>query len=356
MARTEFRYAVITKQRKENMEQMKKKKIVAIAFSFLLMAFPLQVFAAGSDLTKEITLTVKKESDSRELAEKEFPKTWKEGGKTYERSEITYKLVETKYLDKKEKEMELKSEPEQTFKEGKTVYTLKKTEKVEKSIAEGDVQTVTAYDDYDYAVAESDVPATKTVTETNRITGEPEEVICNLTGIHPAGMVMANNTMTVTFTNYNAAYYEWNGNYIPRNDEIPPLSGYEAQLLENAGAAAGSIITGYSWNGDSYLVNRVLCRDAIANVQQPIQMYRAEYSGVIQIPKETVYKATYETEDVDGAKEYTVKATATYSLQSNNTPYILAGIGIFLLLVLIVMIIFVISKKKKENGATNSTH
>lgn len=105
---------------------MKKKKMVAIAFSFLLITFPLQVFAAGSDLTKEITLTVKNEADSRELAEKEFPETWKEGGKTYERSEITYKLVETKYLDKKEKEMELKSEPEQTFTEGKTVYTLKK--------------------------------------------------------------------------------------------------------------------------------------------------------------------------------------------------------------------------------------
>lgn len=67
------------------MERMKKKKMVAIAFSFLLMAFPLQVFAAGSDLTKEITLTVKNEADSRELAEKEFPKTWKEGSKTYER-------------------------------------------------------------------------------------------------------------------------------------------------------------------------------------------------------------------------------------------------------------------------------
>lgn len=215
---------------------MKKKKMVAIAFSFLLMAFPLQVFAAGSDLTKEITLTVKNEADSRELAEKEFPKTWKEGSKTYERSEITYKLIETKYLDKKEKEMELKSEPEQTFKEGKTVYTLKKTEKVEKSIAEGDVQTVTAYDDYDYVIAESDVPATKTVTETNRITGEPEEVICNLTGIHPAGMVMANNTMTVTFTNYDAAYYEWNGNYIPRrkiqNDYyIIPSSVHEVLIL-----------------------------------------------------------------------------------------------------------------------------
>ena len=43
------------------MERMKKKKMVAIAFSFLLITFPLQVFAAGSDLTKEITLTVKNE-------------------------------------------------------------------------------------------------------------------------------------------------------------------------------------------------------------------------------------------------------------------------------------------------------
>ena len=85
-------------------------------------------------------------------------------------------------------------------------------------------------------------------------------------------------------------------------------------------------------------------------------MYRAEYSGVIQIPKETVYKAVYVTDDVDGSKEYIVTATAAYSLQSNNTPYILAGTGIFLLLVLIVMIIFVISKKKKKKGATNSTH
>ena len=309
---------------------MKKKKIVAIAFSFLLMAFPLQVFAAGSDLTKEITLTVKDEADSRELAEKEFPERWKENGKTYERAEITYKLIETKYLDKKEKEMELKSEPEQTFKEGKAVYTLKKTEKIEKSIAEGDVQTVTAYDDYDYAVTESNVPATKTVTETNRITGEPEEVICNFTGIHPVGMVMANNTMTVTFTNYDAAYYEWNGNYIPRNDEIPPLSGYEAQLLENAGAAAGSVITGYNWHGDSYFVNGVLCRDAIANVQQ------------------TVYKAVYETDDVDGSKEYTVKATAVYAEKKIALPYILTGAGILILIGAVIAILMILSKKKKE--------
>ncbi len=210
------------------------------------------------------------------------------------------------------------------------------------------MQTVTAYDDYDYVIAESDVPATKTVTETNRITGEPEEVICNLTGIHPAGMVMANNTMTVTFTNYDAAYYEWNGNYIPRNDEIPPLSGYEAQLLENAGAAAGSIITGYSWNGDAYLVNGVLCRDAIANVQQPVQMYRAEYSGVIQIPKETVYKAIYETEDVDGAKEYTVKATAVYAEKKTVLPYILTGAGILILIGAVIAILMMLSKKEER--------
>lgn len=327
---------------------MKKKKIVAIAFSFLLMTFPLHVFAAGSDLTKEVTLTVKNEADSRELAEKELPEKLKENGKNYQRSKIEYTVVETKYLNKKEKEMELKSEPKQTFKEGETVYTLKKSEKIEKSIAEGDVQTVTAYDDYDYAVTEANVPPTKTVMETNQITGEPEEVLCSFTGIHPAGTVMVNNTMTVTFENYDAAYYEWNGNYIPRNDDIPPLSGYETQLLENAGAANGSVITGYRWSGDAYLVNGILCRDAVADVQQPVQMYRAEYSGVIQVPKETVYKVVYETEDVDGAKEYTVKATAVYAEKKTVLPYILTGAGILILIGTVIAILMMLSKKKKE--------
>lgn len=327
---------------------MKKKKIVAIAFSFLLMTFPLHVFAAGSDLTKEVTLTVKNEADSRELAEKELPEKLKENGKNYQRSKIEYTVVETKYLNKIEKEMELKSEPKQTFKEGETVYTLKKSEKIEKSIAEGDVQTVTAYDDYDYAVTEANVPPTKTVMETNQITGEPEEVLCSFTGIHPAGTVMVNNTMTVTFENYDAAYYEWNGNYIPRNDDIPPLSGYETQLLENAGAANGSVITGYRWSGDAYLVNGILCRDAVADVQQPVQMYRAEYSGVIQVPKETVYKVVYETEDVDGAKEYTVKATAVYAEKKTVLPYILTGAGILILIGTVIAILMMLSKKKKE--------
>ena len=357
MARTEFRCAATMKQRKENMEQMKKKKIVAIAFSFLLMAFPLQVFAAGSDLTKEITLTVKNEADSRELAEKEFPETWKEGGKTYERSEITYKLVETKYLDKKEKEMELKSEPEQTFTEGKTVYTLKKTEKVEKTIAEGDVQTVTAYDDYDYAVTEDDIPATKTVTETNQITGEQEEVICSFTGIHPVGIVMVNNAMTITFENYDAAYYEWNGNYIPRNDDIPQLAGYEDQLLASAGAAEGSVITGISWSGEPYEADGILCRDATATVEQQIQVYRANYQGKIITPeeRETVYKATYEAPDKEGNVKYEVQATATYIEKAVPVfNYVLTAIIILLLLALLYLVLFWIAKHKKDKEDRNN--
>ena len=96
------------------------------------------------------------------------------------------------------------------------------------------------------------------------------------------------------------------------------------------------------------MVNGVLCRDAIANVQQPVQMYRSEYSGVIQIPKETVYKAIYETEDVDGAKEYTVKATAVYAEQKTVLPYILTGAGILILIGAVIAILMMLSKKKKE--------
>ena len=139
------------------------------------------------------------------------------------------------------------------------------------------MQTVTAYDDYDYAVTEDDIPATKTVTETNQITGEQEEVICSFTGIHPVRIVMVNNAMTITFENYDAAYYEWNGNYIPRNDDIPQLAGYEDQLLASAGAAEGSVITGISWSGEPYEADGRLCRDAPQQWEQQIQVYRANY-------------------------------------------------------------------------------
>lgn len=334
-----------------------KKRILrstALTLSFLLL-IPLQVSAAGAELEKEITIVTSDYEGAEEQAKDKFEQTIEENGKKYELTDIEYELIETKYLDKKVKSIELKEEPQKTMKEDGVEYTLKSFAKSEK-VAENEVQTVTAYDDYDYEVTAAGVPVVKTVTAVNKITGAEEQVTCNFTGISTAGTSTVENTMTITFSDYDAAYYEWNGNYIPRNDTVPPLAGYEDSLLESVGAAEGSSVTGYYWSSDPYTVEGVVYRDAVATVQQQVQMYRANYVGQIAPQKKTVYKAVYETPDTEGNKEFTIKAIATYSKVESQLPYIIAGIGLFLLLILIVMIVYVISKKKKENSVTNSTN
>lgn len=330
---------------------MKKGKAI---FSFLLIGCllmsPLRAAAAEAELQKTVMLTASDEADYKKQAEEAFAMELKEGGKKYERTEIRYEIVSTEYLDKKEKTVELKKEPEKEIKENGVTYTLEKTDKEDKVIQEAAEQTVTAYDDYDTQITASDVPATKTVTATNDVTGEAESVTCSFTEITPAGVRTVENVMTITFSNYDAAYYEWNGNYIARNDEIPPLSGYEDQLLAQAGADEGSVITGYRYSGDPYTIDGVVYRDAAATVRQDIQMYRANYVGKITTPeeKESVYTAIYSTPDTEGAVELTVKAVASYVEKPSILPYIFAGAGILVLVGLIVAVLITLSKKKKE--------
>lgn len=333
---------------------MKNKHLQkGLIFSFLLtfmLSSPLQVLAAEEAITKELTITAKNEQDYKKQAEEAFAMEIEEGGQKYERTEIRYEITETEYLDKKEKVVET-AEPEETIMEGKLEYTLidfKEPEKIE--------QTVTAYDDYDHLVTEADVPATKEVTATNDVTGEQEVVTCTLTGVSPAGTTTVDNVMTITFSNYDSAYYEWNGNYIAHNDQTPPLAGYEDQLLAQAGAAAGSVITGYSYSGEPYTVDGIVYRDATATVRQQVPLYRAYYEGFLtaQDP-DASGTATYSGPDPDGRVELTVKAVASYIPITSYMPYIVTAAGIFLLLLLIVLIIYLFTKKKKEKGAINST-
>lgn len=326
---------------------LKKGLVFSLLLAFVL---PLQVTAAGEPLIKEMTIKAASEAEYKELAEAEFAQQITENGKDYTLDHIDYEITDTQYLDKKEKVIDVTGEPEQTLTEQGVVYTLENAEKQEQDEAEP--QIVTAYDDYDHPVSESDVPGTKDVIATNSETGEEETVTCSLTGIEPAGITTVDTVMTITFSNYDASYYSWNGTYIARNDQTPPLAGYEDELLAYCNAEAGSEITGYYWAGEPYTSNGVLCRDAAANVRQNVRMYRANYQGEIAAPEqEPVYAATYTAPDPDGAVQLTVTATATYIQESSVLPYyIAAGAGILVLIILIVGILIILSKKKKEKA------
>lgn len=327
---------------------MKRNRTIAVLCLCSIVStavLPQQVSAAGESLTKELVITASSEQDYQEQAEKAFALEIEQDGMKYERSEIRYEITDTEYLDKKEKVVET-TDPAETIMEDGIEYSL-----VSFKGPEYANKTVTAYDDYDHPVTADDVPATKDTVVTDEVTGEQETVTCSLTGISPAGITTINNIMTITFGNYDAAYYEWNGNYIARNDQTPPIAGYEDQLLAQAGAAQGSAITGYSWSGEPYSIDGVLYRDAVANVNQPVQMYRANYEGtaLVQDPDATG-QAYYSCPDLDGEVELTVRATATY-LQVQATsyvPYVLAGAGILILAALVVIILMTTAKKRNK--------
>lgn len=333
------------------MERNRTIAVLCLCSIVSMAILPQQVSAAGESLTKELVITAANEADYKKQAESAFATEIEEDGQKYERTEIRYEVTDTKYLDKKEKVIET-ADPAETIKEDGVEYTL-----VEFKAPAEIEQRVSAYDDYDHPVTVADVPATKDTTVTDEATGEQKTVTCSLTGVSPAGTTTVDNVMTLTFGNYDAAYYEWNGSYLPHNDQTPPIEGYEDQLLAQAGAAVGSVITSCSWSGEPYSVDGVLCRDAAANVRQPVQMYRANYEGTVSVQDpDSAGQAFYSAPDPDGDVELTVTATATYlPVQISYAPYILAGAGIFLLLLLIVLIIYSFTKRKKEKSADNST-
>lgn len=326
----------------------KNRTIVALCLCTIvsMALLPQQVSAAGESLTKELVITAANEADYKNQAEKAFAMEIEEDGQKYERTEIRYEVTDTKYLDKKEKVVET-TDPAETIKENGMEYTLVKFEEP-KEIE----QTVTAYDDYDHVVTAADVPSTKDTVVTDEATGEQETVTCSLTGVAPAGTTTIDNVMTITFSNYDAAYYAYNGNYIAHNDQTPPIAGYEDQLLTQAGAAAGSVITGCTWNGEPYSVDGVTYRDAVANVRQPVQMYRANYEGTMLVQDtDATGQAYYSGPDPDGDVELTVTATAVYTLLQTTSyvPYILAGAGILILVALIIILLMTAAKKRKES-------
>lgn len=338
-----------------------------LTFSFLsllmILGTPLSSYAADAPLTKELQISGSSESDYKDQAQQAFDDELTTDGKDYKLDDISYEVISTKYLDTKVLTVNLdgledgsEPQPDETIVQDGITYMLdpSSTVKEENVIREAGTQQVNAYDDYDYSVSADSVPATKSVPVQNQLTGEMQDVVCQLSGVSVHGTKTIDNTMSLTFSNYDAAYYSFGDAYIPRNDDQPAIAGYEDQLLASVGAADGSKITSISWDGDPYTgEDGILYRNATANVQQQVQVYRANYSGVINTPEEksTTYTVTYTAPDPDGAVEYTVQATASYTevkQKQSIVPYIIAaGVGILILAIFIVLILYLLRKKRK---------
>lgn len=329
---------------------------------------PMTVTATDPELTREQMFSAPSAFEKEYEKHTTFEKTILEAGKEYQLKKIDYEVLSTEYLDKKEKKIDSQVmpvgqdyEPSKTLTVGKEIYILKETRQEKKILEEAYEQTVTVFDDYQYAATKDSVPATKTVEATNNKTGQIQAVICSLSDIRNEGTTTVTNNMTITYSDYDASYYEWNGNLIPKNDAEPALVGYESQLLSAVNAGEGSTITNIAWSGEVYQdANGTVCRDALATVQQVTPVYRAYYVGTIQAPavEGTVYHATYEGDDPKGRTTYSVRATALYEqkdLPERKTPilrYVVTGVGISILLAALVGILMILSKRRKEERET----
>ena len=74
----------------------------------VFLALPLQATAAGNPLEKVVTLTGTSEEDYTKQAEQVFAQEIREDGKNYTLSGISCEITDTKYLDKKEKTVDIR--------------------------------------------------------------------------------------------------------------------------------------------------------------------------------------------------------------------------------------------------------
>lgn len=328
---------------------------VFLISSLILNGFTVLASNGQSGKPKEITKTYEYTTKKENEKQGKFDKTIKEQGATYKLKDIQYEVV-SKEAEKVTKEMHYQTTSEPVIKgsegtEEKTItkdgitYTLDTVNEVE---TEPYIQEVTGYTDYQYEVSNSTVPQQKEVTAKNEKTGEDETVTCQLNGVEQTGTNWVDSYIDITFESYNSKIFNWQGISIKNEDTNVPLSGYEAQLLSSVGLdnSNAKVISTY-WTSEAYTSNGIVCRDARANIQKQVPIYRATYIGKIQssmVIREAIYKGQQITTDEKNVT-YHMKATAVYT-QDNMLLYI--GIGIFIAAILLILILFILAKKKKE--------
>ena len=336
---------------------MKRNKWLAGMLGVLLIgtvAFPVQ--AKDTDI-REKTITYQTKDKEEE---KSFPETETFDGNKYVLKNVTYESLKSEpEKEKKVVEYTEKSDPivkgsEYQFPEEKTVdgivYKLKEITEQE---SEPYKQSVSAYNEYQYEISHSSAPQTKEVSVKNEKTGEMETVTCNLSTVHLVDHTWIDSKIDITFQGYDRNAIEWEGIVFPNDRGVgAPLKGYETQLLASVGLddSNGKIQNTY-YTSDMYTdANGIVCRNAQADIQKLVPVYRAEYIGEINTPH-VVKTAVYEGEqEVDSRTDinYTIEATAVYQKVDNQLSYILAGVGILVGVALIIIILMILARKRKE--------
>lgn len=296
-----------------------------------------------------------------------------EGGRIYQLGDVNYTVINEEPVTEKEPVIksvtsdpipaEEQYQPPETLEEDGITYQLDSVTQQNTITAVAYHQAVTGTTTYDHPVDAGNVPKEKTVTAKNEATGEEVTVTCKLDRVEPSDSRQVTKTFPVTYYDYGADAYVFNGHEIANDDNRPALNGYEAELLASAGYDASAwSITSIEWSGEPYESSGQICRDAVATISGQQQNYTAYYTGSITGEEQ---QASYYTAVYTGTKEiivenqnkYHIRATAEYELQpeaENKVAEILKaisiGLGILVLAGLVILILYILSKHKKESN------
>lgn len=333
--------------------KMKNKILAVSAMNICLLFSQMQLPVQASDYYENVMTYTTENKNEQKPMDKEIQKN----GKKYELKGISYEIVEeTPEIEKKKVMLEQQSgailkgttfEFPKEIKKDEVVYQLKEVKEKE---AEAYHQGVESYTEYEYVVSENNVPKTKTVSAKNEKTGVEETVECTLNRVHMTHTKWVDSTIDIKFQGYDRNAIQWQGIVFPNDRGAgAPLKGYEKELLASVGldGSNGKIKNTY-YTSDVYTdANGIVCRDAMADIQKLVPVYRAEYIGEINTPH-VIQTAVYEGEQEVESKTditYTIKATGTY--EEVPSPIVIISVGIAIIILLIVLILYIIAKKKK---------
>ena len=324
------------------------------AFLSLVLCFSIMVpsLAQASSIPHKETVIFN--SDSKD-GTYEFDEKIEVNRVKYNLSTVEYKLVSTQ---KKQIEGEVthveKSAPvlkgsTVDFPETVTVvdeeFKLKEIRTVE--AAEKHAQQVTQNTDYEYYVTRDSIPQTKTVTVKNEVTGIEEAVECTLSDVSKHGNKWVKSHIDIKFSDYDSTAISWRGLYFANKPTETPLKGYESELLASVDLNAnnGKVLKTY-WTSEPYTANEVVYREAKADIEKLVPVYRATYTGEIKedmVIQEAVYtgKGMVETNE----DEYTIEAVAYY--EEDTMSDFMKAAGLFLLTIMIIILIVLTVARKK---------
>lgn len=273
-------------------------------------------------------------SDDEHLILYNFPESYEIGGKNYAISEddVDYETLGTRDTVQMMVEMnveELEEIPDSysyKSKSGKT-YDLANEQIY---VKEQGMVTIPVIEEvtYEDQVGKPTIPSKKTITYYDKQAGEDKRIEGLLTSFKESTAGHWEDILEIegTFMAPNESCHEYELSGVPnvtvsRAAETPVWAGYETDILTSMGLSSDYFrITGAAWNGDQYLQDGYVMRNALFLGDMFVATYKATYEAEREAQgyaTKVFYRA--DAEDVDAKEEditvlYHIKAIVKYKL------------------------------------------